>query len=118
MTTAVGFDSATLTIQPSRMEVTEVSAVRQQVANGGYIFSTRTKGRIIRLMFGIQAVKAGVLNELRTARGGTIAHTLQWTDPDANAFNIKIGWESDPPYGIGTAEYIERFTLVLFERPD
>ncbi len=118
MVTAVGFDSSALTLKPSRLEVEEVKAVRRQVANGGYIFSTRSKGRIVRITFGRQAVRLGILDELRTARGGTVAHTLQWTDPDGNAFNIKIGWISDPPYGIDLNDNIERFVLELYERPD
>ncbi len=118
MATDVGFDSATLTIQPSRLEVTEPTAVRRQVSNGGYIFSSRSKGRVVRLIFGVTAVQDGVLDELRTARGGVVAHTLQWTDPDSNSFDINVGWEADPPYGIGVATYIERFVIVLYERPD
>ncbi len=114
----VGFDTNTLTIQPSGVDVREAAAVRRQVANGGWIFSTRDKGRVVRLIFGIDAVQDGVLDELRTARGGVIAHTLQWTDPDNNAFNIKVGWDADPPYSIGTSKHIGRFVLVLYERPD
>ena len=114
----VAIDGTRLTLQPSRMEVIEAAAPRRQVSTGGFIFSPRAKGRIIRLVFGIDAAKLGVLDALRAARSGVIAHTLQWTDPDGNNFDININWDADPSYNIGTDFSIERFVVTLYERPD
>ena len=116
MAVNVEIDDVILTNQPSRIELIPAAALRTQATGGGFIGATRNEGDRIRITWGVDVAITAVMAELRTARGGTVAHKLEFDDPSSVHYTIEILWLADPSFTIMLPELYRNFTIEFLER--
>lgn len=113
---AFEIDTVVMTAQPSNIKVEEAEGKYTETIDGGYLVSPRSKGALITVTWGVQAAKDAVVSELRTKRGSTYAHVIEFIDVNSvvQTFNVLI-----PPisYEILLSEHYNRLTLRMRERP-
>lgn len=110
-------DSVLLDYQPTDIRVQLPEAKTSQTLDGGYLASERTKGAIISVSWGVDSPNVDAIAELVTARGGTSAHTIEFTDPAGTTWTFDVQWLSDPPLNLLVSYDFGRFTLTFYERP-
>ena len=118
---AIGFafdGGAAMTTQPSELEVTPAAATETQTIDGGYVATPRSKGAEIRVSWGVGAAKTAVMAELRSARGATVAHSIQFNDVTGTGHNYKVNWLSLPAFRIQPGYVYDRITITFHERAD
>ena len=104
-------------IQPSEIRVKPPEAPSMPTSDGGKVATPISKGAEITVTWGVQAVKTGALAALRTARGGSVAHSITFTDPAGSTSTYNVLWRSDPEYTIIMPFHVARFGIVFEERP-
>lgn len=116
MTTNVEIDDTILTNQPSGLEMFEAEGGTARATGGGFIGSTRDEGRRIRITWGIGVSVTAAMAELRTARGGTMAHKLEFDDVSGVHHTIQVLWKANPSYRISEAQQYRSYTIEFLER--
>ena len=117
MAFAFQIDAVTMTTQPTEVIVQEAPASRSQAATGGYLFSKRSKGAIITVIWGVGAATTAVLAELRTKRNSLVNHTISWTDAGSTAQSYDVGWDAEPPYTERLGNVFKPIRITFYERP-
>jgi len=113
---AFEINTVVMTNQPSNIEVEEAEGEYHETIDGGYVVSPKAKGAIITVTWGVQAMKLAAIAELRTKRGSTYSHVIEFIDPSGvtQTFSVLI-----PPikYSILNSENYGKLTLVMKEQP-
>lgn len=110
-------DTVTMTNQPTEIRVQPAESKSSQTLDGGFLASKRTKGAVITVTWGVDSALAGAVAELITKRGGTIPHTIAFTDRNSTTWTYDVQWLSDPQFGILVSYHFARFSITLYERP-
>lgn len=108
-------DNTILTNQPTDVVVVEPEARTQRMANGGYTAAARAKGTKLKVIWGVDVSPTVVMAELRTARGSSIAHQLEWDDVTGTHQTIQVLWPRDPNYAINPAFSYKSITVEFLE---
>lgn len=115
MALTFAIDATTMTNQPSSIEDTPVQANTFRGLDGSYTAFTPSKGRMLRVTWGVDVAVTAVLAELRTARGGTVEHTLTWNNEAGSGQSMDALWLGDPPYTQLPSELVRTFTITFYE---
>lgn len=108
-------DTTILTNQPSTIDIVEPGARLTEMANGGFSAAARSKGTRVRVAWGVDVSPVAVMAELRTARGGTISHQLEWDDVTGTHHDITVAWAREASYGINVAFIYKRIVVEFRE---
>ncbi len=113
---AFEIDTAVMTNQPSHIDVDPPEGEYHPTVDGGWVVSPKAKGNVITVTWGVQAMKLAAIAELRSKRGTTYSHVIEFIDPSGSTqtFSVLI-----PPikYSILTNENYGKLTLIMKEQP-
>lgn len=112
MAMSASIDSAPLTHQPADYRVIPVDAVVDIAADGTPIVSKRNgdAGKQVEWIWG-DVVDPATVTELVTARNGTIAHQIDFTDKAGGSHSYNVVWIADPTIEAGRGKPYRQLTV-------
>lgn len=109
-------DGNTIDPQPNEIDVTEVEAAVEQMVDGSYVASSRAFGAVIKVKWGGDVASGTALSALRTARGGLLAHDIEFVDKASVTQTYNVIWPSEPSYKMMFGDIMSSIPVTFFER--
>ncbi len=102
--------------QPTRIRFIPAQPRFSRTASGGMLANRRADGARVVVTWGTDVAEDGAYDELIADLGGTLKHTITWTDPAGNAFSVVCVAEN-VSQTFGPAKLFSSFTVTFFEIP-